>query len=485
MGNAMYVGRWLTRWTSAAAVCLIVAIGCGAYLLWKEREDRPPAGYAINQARIQVNEIVLFLERNHEAVAAGDEAVRDDLRRLSEDKGIALLFALPDGSVVFRSGDERQPAEAIDVRTALHYDLYRSKADEETFEAAFPIIGQAAQAQIGNAIFTLPASLVLPDRSSAPLLFPIMLVFAFVLLVIALLLLLNRKIKRDVLQPIVRLKDYSEAILKGDYERKAEHVRRDEVGDAYAMFDQMRLEIMHLSKRRDEQDKAQKELISNLSHELKTPLTTMKAYLEAIEAGVCPDMDAVLEYVRVMQTHTHKMTARVDDLLLHALRELGQISVAPVERYSREMLLSILRPIGHSVRAAGVSFIGPEPENLPNVLVNADENRLEQVISNLVANALKHTSPGDSIRVGVEREEDRLTVTIEDTGRGILPQDMPFIFERYFQGRPNDFAAARKNEGTGLGLSICRHIIEAHGGTISFQSAPGRGTAFYFSILLC
>ncbi|MGM1049455.1 MAG: sensor histidine kinase [Bacillota bacterium] len=477
----MYLRNWLKKWISAISICLIIAMGCGAYILWGGKEDKVHTSYVINQVRIKVNDMMLFLEQHHQAIAS-DATIRETLRKMSETRGVSLLFSQLDGKVIFHSSSE-ESIQTIDLKTSLHYDLYLSRVDKDFFKIAFPIISQESQTQIGNAIFTVPAAQVIYEPSEDLPLLPFVLMISCVLIVFTLLWFLRKKINNDTIRPILKLKYYSEAILKGDYDHKAEYGRMDEIGEVYAMFDQMRLEIMHLSKRRDEQDKAQKELISNLSHELKTPLTTVKAYLEAIRAGVCPDMESVMEYIQVMQTNTQKMTVLVDDLLLHALKELEQISVCPTEQYSKNILLQMIKPIGHSVRTAGITFI--EPVGIPNVLINVDANRLEQVISNLIANALKHTSPGDSIRIDIEQERDQLTVTIADTGKGILPQDMPFIFERYFKGQVDNLSVKQKNEGSGLGLSICKYIIEAHKGSISFKSRPGQGTTFYFSIPLC
>jgi signal transduction histidine kinase len=291
---------------------------------------------------------------------------------------------------------------------------------------------------------------------------------------------IRKKISNDVIHPIQHLKNHSEAILKGDYQQQVTYKVMDEIGEMYAMFEQMRLDIIHHSGRRDQQEHAQKELISNISHELKTPLTTVKAYLEAIREGVCSDMSSVMEYVEVMHNNTEKMTRLTEDLLLHALKELGQISVTLTEQYSRDILSDILEPIGHYVTRTGVTFI--QPEQIPNVLVSADAQRLEQVISNLITNALKHTSPGDSISVTIEVDQRHLNIAIADTGTGILAKDMPFVFDRYFQGNSN---AAIHHVGSGLGLSICKHIIEAHHGSITFKSVHGQGTTFHCMIPLC
>jgi signal transduction histidine kinase len=216
---------------------------------------------------------------------------------------------------------------------------------------------------------------------------------------------------------------------------------------------------------------------------LKTPLTIVKAYIEAIREGVCSDLPAVMAYMEIMQAQANKMAMLVEDLLVHALRDLDQISVHPVEHYSKEIFESILRPMGPYIRTAGVEFT--EPSEIPNVLIRIDPVRIEQLLSNLIANALKHTSAGDTIRVAIVQEQHQLTVTVSDTGEGILPQDMPFIFERYFQGHAPSQFEKRFNEGSGLGLSICKHIIEAHHGTISFKSAKHQGTEFYFTLPIC
>ncbi len=476
----MYLNDWLRKWFIVALICLFIMIGCGAALLWDNHrsESESSSQHVVNKVRIQVSEMMLYLEQfNHEI--DDDPKIQEALQVMSQDHQVSLIYAELDGRIIFNSSPNNS-IHQIDLKSSLHYDLYHAKVDKDTYSIAFPVVDEASQVQVGNAIFVLPLSTVFVEKSHATALFLFIMMTSILLILCWLLFLIRNKIKRDIIQPIHHLKDYSEAIIKGNYEQKATYGSLDEIGEVYAMFDQMRMEILHHSLRRDEQEQAQKELISNISHEIKTPLTTLKAYIEAIREGVCPDMSAVMEYVEVMHTNTDKMTRLTEDLLLHALKELGQISVTLTEQYSRDIVHKILQPIGHYVRTLGVTFV--EPPEIPDVLIFADANRLEQVISNLVANALKHTSEGDSISVDIEVERGHLKITIADTGKGMLPQDMPFIFDRYFKGKLN---ANPRNEGSGLGLSICKHIIEAHHGSISFRSAQGQGTIFHFMIPLC
>lgn len=145
-----------------------------------------------------------------------------------------------------------------------------------------------------------------------------------------------------------------------------------------------------MSEQRIQQEQAQKELITNISHDIKTPITTIKAYIEAIEEGLCNDQETLMEYMRVMRTHTDKTARLVEDLLVHALQELGQISVETREMYSGPILETMLKPIEHVVLTKGLIYKGPN--YIPNVLIAIDPTRIEQVISNLVVNALKHTA---------------------------------------------------------------------------------------------
>lgn len=476
----MYLNDWLRRWFIVVFSCLVIIVGCGAVFLWDNHrsESEYNSQYVINNIRTQVSDMMLYLEKfNHEIDE--DPKIQKALQIMSKDHQVSLVYAKLDGKILFNSAPTSS-IDHIDLKSSVHYDLYHAKVDKDTYSIAFPVIDEVSQAQVGNAIFVLPLSTVFIEKSHATSLFIFILMTSVLLILCVLLFLLRKKFKRDIIQPIHHLKDYSEAIVKGNYEQKATYASLDEIGEVYAMFDQMRMEVLHHSLQRDEQQQAQKELISNISHEIKTPLTTLKAYIEAIREGVCPDMSAVMEYVEVMHTNTDKMTRLTEDLLLHALKELGQISVTLTEQYSRDIMLKILQPIGHYVETVGVSFV--EPSDIPDVLILADANRLEQVISNLIANALKHTSEGDCISVDIVVEQGHLKITIADTGKGMLPQDMPFVFDRYFKGKLN---ANPRNEGSGLGLSICKHIVEAHHGTISFKSEQGQGTVFHCMIPLC
>lgn len=466
------------RWMAAVLLLLLLLAGSTAYMAAKdfsaERESSP--AHVMNQVRLAVNPLMLYLEQNHER--SGTEEAQAELKRLAAASKVDLAYARLDGTVSFRSSDSLLPG-VDNANRELHYDLYSAKRE---FKIAFPVLDEISQKQVGNAIYFLAKDrLVQPESALRPALLLLVLAVSF-LSIASLLFYMRWSIDRRLLSPLVRLKRHAEEIRKGNYGETAAYPEAGEMGDLYAMFDGMRMELLHSSIRKNKQDQAQKELIANISHEIKTPITTIKAYADAILEDVCTDKETMLDYVGVMRSHIDKMGRLTEDLLLHALRYLGRIAVEPREQYSRDVFRRMLTPIGHYVRTSGLSYV--EPENMPNVLIGIDAVRIEQVISNLVFNSIKNSSPGDTIQVDAGLEAGKLKITVSDTGRGILPQDMPFILERYYRGQPPSDSGMIPQTGTGIGLSICKTIVEAHGGSLSFASKQGQGTAFSFTLPL-
>lgn len=521
----MHLRKWIRKKTLFVLIQLLLIFASVLWLLAAATEtssssDRLP----VNQARLATGNIRFQLEQTGLEKIKSDREAREALIEQCRRIGAELILVDLRGAVLFDSSlpasqgsdssfsesDPEATFDSIDLRTALHYDLSAS-TDAKRVKIAFPIVEDASGMQTGNALFTLDASAVVAPDQRAGILLPLT-VFAVLLLTLAWSTVrFHRNLQRRTVEPLNTLKQAAETILKGEYDQKSEYPEPDEMGELYAAFDQMRLEILYLHRERARRERMQKELVTDISHDLKTPLTALKAYIEAIEEGLCTDMSEVLDYIGVMRTHTDRMVRLTDDLLVHALSELGQISITPTEIYSGDAFRDILRTVERDITSSGVAYRGPsayslqtsqpgdlaaETFGIPNVLIRADVNRLEQVISNLVSNALKHTRSGDTISIGFKLEPGFIRVDVADTGTGIDPVDMPFIFERAYKGNatPAENASssadsfppsARKNDGNGLGLSICKTIIEAHGGSLSFQSRKGSGTVFRFTLPLC
>ncbi|MGE6665622.1 sensor histidine kinase [Paenibacillus xylanexedens] len=480
----MSLNTWSRRWlltTLGLLIIMVLSILALSIMLVQDRNSGE-SNLSLNQVRLKVNPILLALEQNHQHL--NEQNIREDIRFIARESGVLFAYVTLDGTVILSSAPTSEETQ-VNLRSTLHYDLHHAMqaADgKDSLDIAFPVMDGPVGSQIGNAIISIPQAMVTVQQ---PMTFPIILISVLMLLSLILSLFLfwmKRKLDKHLLSPIHQLKQHAESILKGNYEEKIQYNRNDELLEVYAMFDLMRTEIKHMNDLRIQQEQAQKELITNISHDIKTPITTIKAYIEAIEEGLCNDQETLMEYMGVMRTHTDKTARLVEDLLVHALQELGQISVETREMYSGPILEKMLKPIEHVVLTKGLIYKGPN--YIPNVLIAIDPTRIEQVISNLAANALKHTAPGDTIRIDMERESGHLKVTIADSGQGIRVQDMPFVFQRYFRGQASQ-AEQHIQEGTGLGLSICQSIIEAHGGHISFSSKEGQGTTFRFYLPIC
>ena len=480
----MYFNDWMKQWLMATVVCLLLILGFASYVFINnfDRGTESETTNVINQIRLKVNDLSLYIEQYYRDLEH-DSHVQNTLQTMSIDHETNVLVVQLDGKVIFNSTYEDLP-QFIDIKNDLHYDLYTSKVEPGLYKIAFPIIDENTNSQIGNTIFTLNQDVISLEKQTTSNNYIIIFIIGLLsIILISLIYFIIYKTKKDLLLPIRSLKKSTGEIVRGNYGQRTDYVKRDEIGELYAVFEQMRIEIMNLNRQRDEQDQNQKTLVSNISHDIKTPLTTVKAYLDAIAEGICPDMDSLMSYINVMQTNTEKMSRLLDDLLIHSLKELGHIPVYLKEQYSKEILTNIIHPISHYVQTTGIHFI--EPTDIPNVLVRVDEHRLEQVIANLMTNSLKHTSYGDSITISITVEHQTLKIMVMDTGKGMLPQDMPFIFERYFRGTPPTDDAIIKNEGAGLGLSICKHIMEAHNGSISFKSKKHEGTTFTLLLPVC
>ncbi|MEB2301706.1 HAMP domain-containing histidine kinase [Lysinibacillus xylanilyticus] len=476
----MYLKNWMKRWLWVILICVLVLFICFLTLFFTNlnRHEKPQNEYVINQIRLTVNELLLYIE-DHFTSLEQNSNLHSSLQEMSKSEGIDITVVQLDGKVIFNS-IEGDPSQFINLEKDLHYDLFTSQQQPGIIKIAFPIISETNE-QLGNAIFTIDKDVLLPVEQSSHSNFIILFISVLLcFLIIGLAFYIVRKSNKEILLPLNHLKKNTEEIVKGNYEQNTVYSRADEIGELYAVFDQMRVEIKNLTIQRDEQEQNQKKLISSISHEVRTPLTTIKAYLDAISDGICPDTDSLMSYIQIMQTNTEKMSRLIDDLFIHTLKELGHIPVNLTEQYSKDVFTNILHPIHHYVQTTGIHFIGPE--YIPNVLIQVDEHRLEQVLSNLITNALKHTIKGDSITVSINIENQLLNINVIDTGNGMLPEDMPFIFERYFRGIQATGETAVKNEGAGLGLSICKHIMEAHNGSISFKSTQNVGTTFTLTL---
>lgn len=220
-----------------------------------------------------------------------------------------------------------------------------------------------------------------------------------------------------------------------------------------------------------------RDFISNLSHELRTPLASLKALTETLHDGALDDPPAARHFVDQIQVEVDALSQMVTELLELSRIESGRFSLDLQPVSPADLLHSASTRMQVQAERAGLTLRVDCPDDLPKV--NIDAQRLEQVLVNLIHNAVKFTRSGGEVVLSAESTPGEVRFAVQDTGIGIPADDIPRIFERFYR-----VDKSRTGSGTGLGLSIARHIVETHRGRIWAESVEGRGSTFYFSIPL-
>lgn len=228
---------------------------------------------------------------------------------------------------------------------------------------------------------------------------------------------------------------------------------------------------------RERLDNMRKEFVANVSHELKTPITTIKSYSETLLSGALEEIELAKNFVEVIIKESDRMTALIRDLL-----QLSHIDFKKVTWNFESVDLNCL--LADSVEKMRLYY--EEKQQIvrlhlcePPILIRADKNKLEQVITNIFSNAIKYTEPHGSIDISEKISDDHIDILICDTGLGIPQEDIEHIFERFYRV---DKGRSREQGGTGLGLSIAKNIMEAHNGTIAVNSTLNKGTTFILTL---
>jgi len=217
------------------------------------------------------------------------------------------------------------------------------------------------------------------------------------------------------------------------------------------------------------------DFISNVSHELRTPLASLKVLAETLLDGAIRDPKAADQFLAQMDGEIDNLTQIVQELLELSKIESGRVPLSLQPISPDDLVAPAIERMRLQAERAGISLINNLPGDLQQV--NADSNRIQQVLVNLLHNAIKFTNPGGSVTVAAVNDEKSIIFSVTDTGLGIAEDDQLRIFERFYKTD-----RSRASSGTGLGLSIARHLIDGHGGRIWVKSKIGTGSTFFFSL---
>jgi len=220
-----------------------------------------------------------------------------------------------------------------------------------------------------------------------------------------------------------------------------------------------------------------RDFVANVSHELKTPLTSIKGFIETLLEGALDDKENNRHFLEIIRDHANRLDSLTQDLLTlsYAESKEAQLDLNAVEL--KELADKVLLGFKAQVKKKNISIRNEIPEGQ---IVQADRDKIEQVLTNLIDNALKFNREKGWVRIYSEEMHKSIKVYVEDSGAGIPEKDLPRIFERFYRV---DKARSRELGGTGLGLSIVKHIVELHGGSVGVESTEGLGSKFFFSLL--
>jgi signal transduction histidine kinase len=270
------------------------------------------------------------------------------------------------------------------------------------------------------------------------------------------------------------LEEAARKVGSGDLTARAREDGGDEVAAVAQTFNQMTTDLAARAEQLQAADRQRRMLFADVSHELMTPLTAMRGYLETLSmSGVVLDEEARARYLSIVGDESRRMEHIVRDLVdlarLEGARDTVDKQDVPIEDLFG-------RVVARHEREAWAKNITLTTSVAPGAeIVAGDPMRLEQALQNLAANALRHTPAGGRVGLGAELHEHDIVIVVRDTGTGIAPEHLPHVFDRFYKVDP---ARAGETAGSGLGLSIVKAIIERHGGTISVGSTLGRGTEF-------
>lgn len=280
-------------------------------------------------------------------------------------------------------------------------------------------------------------------------------------------LLLTLALSNHILKPVRELTRIANRMERGDLSQRIRIRTKDEMGRLAHAFNTMADSLAHSEQLR-------RNLVSDVAHELRTPLTNIRGYLEALKDRV---IDPTGEIIASLYEESLLLSRLVVDLQELSLAEAGQLRLARVPLALDEVIVKAVSSLQLQAEQKQLALHIEMPPSLPRV--EADAERIGQVLRNLLSNAITHTPPGGEITISVRANNGEVLVSVRDSGESIAAQHLPYIFERFYRA---DASRSRATGGTGLGLAIVKQVVEAHGGTVEAQSSLGHGSTFTFSL---
>ncbi|TBL70334.1 HAMP domain-containing protein [Paenibacillus thalictri] len=279
----------------------------------------------------------------------------------------------------------------------------------------------------------------------------------------------------SISRPIQMIDRSASRIGMGDYSERIRISSKDEIGDLAATLNKMAEKLEQTDREKKKSEQIRTHFLANVSHELRTPLTAIQGFLEALQDGLIEETGRQ-KYYSILYNETLHMSRLVDDLLDLIRLENEEVSLALIPLDVGPMLEKAAFKFAPEAADKETSLIVWVEDDVPKMF--ADYDRIEQILNNLIKNAVKFTERGQ-IRIAADKDGDYVRLTVADTGRGIPERDRELIWERFFKA---DSGRSDTKKGTGLGLSIVKELVKLHNGTVTVESAVDQGTMFTIRI---
>ena len=299
---------------------------------------------------------------------------------------------------------------------------------------------------------------------------------AFVIL-ISVALVVGLWVYRSIAVPLVKLKKATQNIKEGNLDFVLDVEGKDEFSELCQDFEEMRRRLKESTEEKSLIEKENRELISNITHDLKTPITAVKGYVEGIMDGVADTPEKMDRYVRTIYNKTNEMDHLINELTFYSKIDTNRIPYTFNKLNVEDYFEDCSEEVGLELETRGIELVYANYVE-KDVMVIADGEQIRRVIHNIISNAIKYMDkPKGIIQIRIKDVGDFIQIEIEDNGKGIGPKDLPYIFDRFYR---TDVSRNSSKGGSGIGLSIVKKILEDHGGKVWATSRLGIGTIMYF-----
>lgn len=302
--------------------------------------------------------------------------------------------------------------------------------------------------------------------------FPALFVALLIILVVTNTL-LTYIMSRSIIRPLHKLKKAMKQIQAGDLDCRVEVSGKDEIGLLAEAFEEMRVQLKHSIAAQLQMEESRKELVSNISHDLRTPLTAIKGYVDGLGDGIADTPDKKQKYLEIISTKAEEMDRLIDELFLYSKLDLNRLPFHFEQMDMAALTADWSEELSFELAKKDVLFYS-SLELPPHTVVRIDPDKIKRVFANIVSNAMKYLDkPEKKITLEAVKQQNQVMIRLADNGQGIEAHALPHIFERFYREDPSRNS---HTGGSGLGLAISKQIIEGHNGLIFADSVKGEGT---------